>query len=181
MKNTSVKFIFITGGVVSSLGKGLASASLGALLQARGYNVKLIVQEQGCPSYNESVRIRVGTEPTINLYANPSIVCPGIVSTIGSDVTSDLNFTASIEDEGDQGFVIVDTKANEFYNFLIDNNVKYDLDKFDFDEVVDSYRSNLNILKDYWLKRLIPICNRICGSNKKNKVKVYNEIQNSTR
>ena len=41
MKNTSVKFIFITGGVVSSLGKGLASASLGALLQARGYNVKL--------------------------------------------------------------------------------------------------------------------------------------------
>ena len=41
MKNTSVKFIFITGGVVSSLGKGLASASLGALLQARGYSVKL--------------------------------------------------------------------------------------------------------------------------------------------
>jgi len=35
------KFIFITGGVVSSLGKGLASASLGALLQARGYLVKL--------------------------------------------------------------------------------------------------------------------------------------------
>ena len=41
MKNASVKFIFITGGVVSSLGKGLASASLGALLQARGYIVKL--------------------------------------------------------------------------------------------------------------------------------------------
>jgi len=36
-----VKFIFITGGVVSSLGKGLASASLGALLQARGYKVRL--------------------------------------------------------------------------------------------------------------------------------------------
>lgn len=35
------KFIFITGGVVSSLGKGLASASLGALLQARGYKVRL--------------------------------------------------------------------------------------------------------------------------------------------
>lgn len=35
------KFIFITGGVVSSLGKGLASASLAALLQARGYSVKL--------------------------------------------------------------------------------------------------------------------------------------------
>ena len=35
------RFIFITGGVVSSLGKGLASASLGALLQARGYRVRL--------------------------------------------------------------------------------------------------------------------------------------------
>lgn len=35
------RYIFITGGVVSSLGKGLASAALGALLQARGYNVRL--------------------------------------------------------------------------------------------------------------------------------------------
>src|SRR5574343_20653 len=35
------RFIFITGGVVSSLGKGIASAALGALLQARGYSVKL--------------------------------------------------------------------------------------------------------------------------------------------
>ena len=35
------RFIFITGGVVSSLGKGLCSASLGALLQARGYRVRL--------------------------------------------------------------------------------------------------------------------------------------------
>ena len=37
----AARFIFITGGVVSSLGKGLASASLGALLQARGYKVRL--------------------------------------------------------------------------------------------------------------------------------------------
>jgi CTP synthase len=35
------RFVFITGGVVSSLGKGIASASLGALLQARGYKVRL--------------------------------------------------------------------------------------------------------------------------------------------
>jgi CTP synthase len=35
------RFIFITGGVVSSLGKGLASAALGALLQSRGYTVRL--------------------------------------------------------------------------------------------------------------------------------------------
>jgi CTP synthase len=35
------RYIFITGGVVSSLGKGLAAAALGALLQARGYTVRL--------------------------------------------------------------------------------------------------------------------------------------------
>ncbi|MTI08667.1 CTP synthase [Curvivirga aplysinae] len=37
----AAKYIFITGGVVSSLGKGLASAALGAILQARGYKVRL--------------------------------------------------------------------------------------------------------------------------------------------
>jgi len=37
----TTRFIFITGGVVSSLGKGLASAALGALLQARRYRVRL--------------------------------------------------------------------------------------------------------------------------------------------
>ena len=37
----AARFIFITGGVVSSLGKGLASAALGALLQARGYRVRV--------------------------------------------------------------------------------------------------------------------------------------------
>ena len=37
----TAKFVFITGGVVSSLGKGLASAAIGALLQRRGYQVRL--------------------------------------------------------------------------------------------------------------------------------------------
>lgn len=37
----ATRYVFITGGVVSSLGKGLASAALGALLQARGFRVRL--------------------------------------------------------------------------------------------------------------------------------------------
>ena len=41
------RLIFITGGVVSSLGKGLASAALGALLQARGYKVRLRKLDHG--------------------------------------------------------------------------------------------------------------------------------------
>ena len=36
------RFIFVTGGVVSSLGKGIASASLGAILEARGLNVTVL-------------------------------------------------------------------------------------------------------------------------------------------
>ena len=35
------KYIFVTGGVVSSLGKGIISASIGKLLQARGYNITI--------------------------------------------------------------------------------------------------------------------------------------------
>jgi CTP synthase len=38
----STKYIFITGGVVSSLGKGIAAASIGALLEARGFKVTLL-------------------------------------------------------------------------------------------------------------------------------------------
>ena len=40
--STKTRFIFVTGGVVSSLGKGIASASLGALLRARGLSVAMI-------------------------------------------------------------------------------------------------------------------------------------------
>lgn len=38
----STRFIFVTGGVVSSLGKGISSASLGAILEARGLNVTML-------------------------------------------------------------------------------------------------------------------------------------------
>ena len=37
----SIKYIFVTGGVVSGLGKGIAAASLGRLLKARGYQVTI--------------------------------------------------------------------------------------------------------------------------------------------
>ncbi len=42
MERVKTKFTFVTGGVVSSLGKGLAAASLGALLEARGLKVTLL-------------------------------------------------------------------------------------------------------------------------------------------
>jgi CTP synthase len=42
MRNRATKYIFVTGGVMSSLGKGLASASVGALLEARGLKVTFL-------------------------------------------------------------------------------------------------------------------------------------------
>ena len=42
MNDRASKFIFVTGGVLSSLGKGLASASIGALLEARGLRVSFL-------------------------------------------------------------------------------------------------------------------------------------------
>jgi CTP synthase len=42
MENTETRFIFVTGGVVSSLGKGITSASLGAILESRGLSVTIL-------------------------------------------------------------------------------------------------------------------------------------------
>jgi CTP synthase len=42
MRSNKTKYIFVTGGVVSSLGKGLASASIGALLENRGLEITLL-------------------------------------------------------------------------------------------------------------------------------------------
>ena len=41
MPNVKTKYIFVTGGVVSSLGKGLTAAAIGALLEQRGLEVRM--------------------------------------------------------------------------------------------------------------------------------------------
>ncbi|HEX3846144.1 MAG TPA: hypothetical protein VHV81_02085, partial [Steroidobacteraceae bacterium] len=41
MSQAETRFIFITGGVVSSLGKGIAAASIGRLLRSRGLSVQI--------------------------------------------------------------------------------------------------------------------------------------------
>ncbi len=47
MADVAVKYVFVTGGVVSGLGKGISAASLGTLLKARGVRVSL----QKCDPY----------------------------------------------------------------------------------------------------------------------------------
>ena len=76
-----------------------------------GHILTLTITEEGCDAYSEQIRIRVGTAPVINLLADPSTVCPGIVSSIGSDVNSDLNFSAEIETGGWESFPCEDEFA----------------------------------------------------------------------
>ena len=41
MKNKKCKYIFVTGGVLSGVGKGITAASIGAILKAKGYKVTM--------------------------------------------------------------------------------------------------------------------------------------------
>ena len=70
------RFVFVTGGVVSSLGKGVTAAALGALLQARGYSVRLrkldpyLNMDPGTMSPNQHGEVFVtddGTEADLDL------------------------------------------------------------------------------------------------------------------
>ena len=57
--STPTKFIFVTGGVVSSLGKGIAAASLGRLLVQRGLKVTRLAR--GVPAGSELEYVDLGT------------------------------------------------------------------------------------------------------------------------
>ena len=54
----SVKYVFVTGGVVSGLGKGITAASLGRLLKARGYQV----------TNKEAAELKIGGEVLCYVY-----------------------------------------------------------------------------------------------------------------
>jgi hypothetical protein len=49
--------------------------------------------------------------------------------------------------------------------FLTENNVKYDLNKYDMIEILNSYNESLDVLELYWDSRGIFACNERCGSN----------------
>ena len=61
------KYIFVTGGVASSLGKGIISSSIGKLLQARGYNITI-------QKFDPYINIDPGT---LNPYEHGGMLCYG--------------------------------------------------------------------------------------------------------
>ena len=75
------KYIFVTGGVVSSLGKGIISSSIGKLLQARGYNITI-------QKFDPYINIDPGT---LNPYEHGEcyVTVDGMKPTSTSATTSD--------------------------------------------------------------------------------------------
>ena len=90
------KYIFVTGGVASSLGKGVISSSIGKLLQARGYNVTI-------QKFDPYININPGT-------LNPEEHGECYVTVDGHEADLDLG---KISDESPVGKALLGKKVGE--------------------------------------------------------------------
>lgn len=132
------RYIFITGGVVSSLGKGLASAALGALLQARGYKVRLrkldpyLNVDPGTMSPYQHGEVFVtddGAETDLDLGHYERFT--GRPCTQQDNVTTGRLYQGIIEKERRGDYLgatvqVVPHVTNEIKNFVLDGNEDYD-------------------------------------------------------
>lgn len=133
MTNPQTKFIFITGGVVSSLGKGLASASLAATLQGRGFKVRLrkldpyLNVDPGTMSPYQHGEVFVtddGTEADLDLghYERFS----GVAATKNDSITTGKIYQRVIEKERRGEYLgatiqVIPHVTNEIKNFILSN------------------------------------------------------------
>ena len=104
--NPNSKFIFITGGVVSSLGKGLASASLAAILQARGYKVRL-------RKLDPYLNVDPGTMNPCQ-HGEVFVTDDGTEADTGSELDDDSSAASMPSNHG--------TPLEQFWNWLIGND-----------------------------------------------------------
>src|ERR1700744_3873670 len=125
------RFIFITGGVVSSLGKGLASAALGALLQARGYKVRLrkldpyLNVDPGTMSPYQHGEVFVtddGAETDLDLGHYERFT--GVSATRGDNITTGQIYKTIIEKERRGDYLgatvqVIPHVTNEIKNFVL--------------------------------------------------------------
>ena len=132
------RFIFITGGVVSSLGKGLASAALGALLQARGFSVRLrkldpyLNVDPGTMSPFEHGEVFVtddGAETDLDLGHYERFT--GVAARRTDSISSGRIYMNVLEKErrGDylgKTIQVIPHVTNEIKDFVLDGNEDYD-------------------------------------------------------
>ena len=125
------RYIFITGGVVSSLGKGLASAALGALLQARGYKVRLrkldpyLNVDPGTMSPYQHGEVYVtddGAETDLDLGHYERFT--GVAATRGDNITTGQIYKTIIEKERRGDYLgatvqVIPHVTNEIKSFVL--------------------------------------------------------------
>jgi len=133
------RYIFITGGVVSSLGKGLASAALGAVLQARGYKVRLrkldpyLNVDPGTMSPTQHGEVFVtddGAETDLDLGHYERFT--GRAANKGDNITTGRIYSNIIAKERRGDYLgatvqVIPHVTDEIKNFVLDGN-----DDFDF-------------------------------------------------
>jgi CTP synthase len=133
------RLIFITGGVVSSLGKGLASAALGALLQARGYKVRLrkldpyLNVDPGTMSPFQHGEVYVtddGAETDLDLGHYERFT--GVSATKSDNVTSGRIYSQVIEKERKGGYLGRTVQVIPHVTDMIKEFVLADSDGLDF-------------------------------------------------
>src|SRR5579872_861039 len=133
------RYIFITGGVVSSLGKGLASAALGALLQARGYKVRLrkldpyLNVDPGTMSPFQHVEVYVtddGAETDLDLGHYERFT--GVSALKSDNVTSGRIYSQVIEKERKGGYLGRTVQVIPHVTDMIKEFVMADCDGRDF-------------------------------------------------
>ncbi|MBA2588117.1 MAG: CTP synthase [Alphaproteobacteria bacterium] len=133
------RLIFITGGVVSSLGKGLASAALGALLQARGYKVRLrkldpyLNVDPGTMSPFQHGEVYVtddGAETDLDLGHYERFT--GVSARKSDNVTSGRIYSQVIEKERKGGYLGRTVQVIPHVTDMIKEFVLADIDGLDF-------------------------------------------------
>ncbi len=133
------RLIFITGGVVSSLGKGLASAALGALLQARGYKVRLrkldpyLNVDPGTMSPFQHGEVYVtddGAETDLDLGHYERFT--GVAAAQSDNVTSGRIYSRVIERERRGGYLGRTVQVIPHVTDMIKDFVMTDIDDLDF-------------------------------------------------
>ena len=138
------RYVFITGGVVSSLGKGLASAALGALLQARGYKVRLrkldpyLNVDPGTMSPTQHGEVFVtddGAETDLDLGHYERFT--GVSATRGDNITTGQIYRNIIEKERRGDYLgatvqVIPHVTNEIKQFVLAPAVMEDGSEADF-------------------------------------------------
>ena len=161
------KYIFVTGGVASSLGKGIISSSIGKLLQARGYNVTIqkfdpyINIDPGTLNPYEHGECYVtvdGHEADLDLGHYERFL--GIQTTKANNITTGRIYKSVIDKERRGDYLGKTIQVIPHITDEIKRNVKLLGNKYKFDFVITEIGGTVGDIEKKALKKLVPRISR---------------------